>query len=156
MNHPQISGALEKFKLSLGGREQGNLVIASPLGEQKYHYVCFQEHLARGSGVFLQGPLRNSKKRNESNNTFLRGLPTSALQPFSRLLAGSGPEADYQASSPRKANLIRHKAPNEAAFPPFSLTSLPRIGQRAPLPKSSLLLWSEQLDALRSFFFPER
>lgn len=38
---------------------------------------------------------------------------------------------------------------------PSGLMSLTRTGHRAPLPKSAVLLWSEQifLDILKSFFF---
>lgn len=59
--------------------------------------------------------------------------------------------------------LIGHKAPSSAALPPI-LTLLIQLGQRAPLPKSSVLLCSQQLsllsllflDSIQIFLFPER
>lgn len=53
------------------------MVKASHLGDKKYYYVCFSEHLARGSAVFFQDPVRNSAWRSQSE----RGLPVSASSP---------------------------------------------------------------------------
>lgn len=142
MNHPEISGTLEqfKFKLSLGCHEEGSVVKDSHLGDKKYHYVCFSEHLARGSAVFLQDPVRNSAWRNRSG----RGLPVSASSPHLFLLAGT-----------RGSWRHTHREHPDWASP-SGLMSLTHTGHRAPLPKSAVLLWSEQLflDTLKSFIFP--